>query len=103
MLFQVLFHCLDFAGVSRAKPSLFVDIDDIGVLEMENHIGVMVAIDIHKTERNRDELLAIPVELRAEINAGLRGVSAGKLNYLDPPVEVQRDNVAPGACLVVLA
>ena len=36
MLFQVLFHCLDLAGVRRAKSSLVVDIDDPGVLKVSS-------------------------------------------------------------------
>ncbi len=80
MLFQVLFHCLDLAGVRRAKSFLVVHIDDIGILEMDNHIGVMIAVDINKAQCHRDEVLAVPVELRPDIDAGLRGVSAGKLS-----------------------
>jgi hypothetical protein len=34
MLFQVLFHCLDLAGVRRAKSALVVDINNIGVLDV---------------------------------------------------------------------
>src|SRR5947209_8062183 len=43
MPLQVLLHGLYLVRVRRAKSSLVVDIDDIGVLEMDNHIGVMVA------------------------------------------------------------
>ena len=60
MLFQVLFHCLDLVGVRRAKSPLVVDIDNSGALKMKNHIGVMIAVDIHEVERHRDGDHSIP-------------------------------------------
>ncbi len=93
MLFQVLFHCLDLAGIRRTKSSLVVDVDNIGILKMENHIGVMVAGDIHETECYRDEILTIPVELRPDIDARFRCVATWKLNHFKTSVEIERDYV----------
>ena len=102
MLLQVLLHGLYFIGGRRAKTSTVVDIDDISILEMDNHIGAMVAVDIHETECHRDELLAVPVELWADIDARFRGIAARKFNHLDATVEIQRDKVAGIARRVVM-
>ena len=52
------FHCLDLAGVRRAKPSLVVDIDNPGILEVQSHIRSMSAIRVNETERDGENLRA---------------------------------------------
>src|ERR1700680_4276122 len=62
VLLQVLLYRLYLVGVSRAKPSLVVDIDDTGILKADDHIGMMVAIDINEGECDRNEFLTAAVE-----------------------------------------
>jgi hypothetical protein len=99
---QVLFYGWYLAGVSRTKSPVFVDIDDPGVLKADNHIRSMVAIYIGEAERDRDQVVAVTIELWAYIHARFRGVATRKLDHFNTSVQIQRDKVARIGCRVVL-
>src|SRR5258707_15058535 len=63
----------------------------------------MIAIDINETQRDRNQVIAIAVELRSDVDTCLRAVAARKLDHLDTPVEVQRNKMARIARRVVMA
>lgn len=74
VLFQVLVRRLDLVGISRAKSSLVVDVDNIGILKTQDHNGVMVAVDINEAQCNGDQGIAVPIKMRADIDARFRGI-----------------------------
>jgi hypothetical protein len=94
MPLQILFHSLYLGRCRRAKSSLIVDIDDTCILKADNHIWMMIAIDISKAERDRDEILACAIELRPCVDARFRHIPTRKIDHLNSPVEVERDKVA---------
>jgi hypothetical protein len=87
-LLQVALYSMELVWGSRAKPSLVIDKDDLRVLKMHDHIWSMIAIDIHKAECHRDQIGIGPIQLRAEIDAGLRAIATGKLDHLDTTIQI---------------
>src|SRR6266478_6928138 len=94
MLLQVTLYGMELVWGSRAKPSLVIDKDELRVLKMHDHIWSMIVIDINKAECHRDQIGIGPIQLRAEVDAGLRAIATGELDYLDTTIEVQCDKVA---------
>src|SRR5260370_35857546 len=72
MLLQVLFYGRYLIGVRRTKSPVLIDIDQTGVLKTKNHIWLVIPIHIHEREHDRDQIRAGVIELRPEIDAGLR-------------------------------
>src|SRR5450755_698677 len=58
MLFQVLFYSRYLVGVNRTKSPILIDIDQACVLKTQDHIWMMIAIHIHETQRDRDQIAA---------------------------------------------
>ena len=79
MLLQVTLYSMELVWGSRSKPSLVIDKDELRVLKMDEHVRSMVAIDIHKAECHRDQIGIGAIQLRAEVDAGLRAIAAGEL------------------------
>jgi len=71
-------------------------------MKMDKHVRSMSAIDIHKAERHRDQIGISPIQLRAEVDAGLRAIATGELDYLDTTIQVERDKMTGCAsCLIM--
>src|SRR6266567_2452779 len=86
--FQVLLHGLQLAGSRRAKSPLRVDVHDLRLLKMDDHIRLMVALHIDETQRDRDQVIAIAIELRADEDTGFGSVSTRELDHFDTPIQV---------------
>src|SRR5258708_6987344 len=93
MLLQVAFDCMKFVWSSRTKPSLVIDKDELRVLKVYDHVRSMIAIDINKAERHRDQIGISPIQLRAKVDAGLRTIATGKLDHLDTTIQVERNKM----------
>src|SRR6266852_6762244 len=102
MLLQVVLNGLQLAGVCRAKSSLHVDVHEPRLLEMDNHIWLMVALHIDETQGDGDQVIAATIELGADVDTCFRGVPARKLDYFDTPFEVHSNKVAGISRRVVL-
>lgn len=63
VLLQVALDGRELVWVSRTKSPVLIDIDQARVLKMKNHIGMMVTIHINETQRDWDQVIAIPIEL----------------------------------------
>lgn len=94
MLLLVSLDSGQFIGARGAEAPLLVDVDDLGLLDMHDHIGLVVALDISKAERHRHQVLPVPIQLRAEIDAGFGGITSWELDDLDAPMQVERDKMA---------
>ena len=103
MLLQVALYGVEFVRAGRAKPCLVIDKDDPRILEMHDHVWEMIAVHIDKTERHRHQVLAIPEQLWPQVDAGLRCIAAGKLDDLDAPIQIERNEVARIVRRVVMA
>jgi hypothetical protein len=102
MLLQVAFDCMKFVWGGRAKASLVIDKDELRVLKMDNHVWSMSVIDINKTQRHRDQIGIGPIQLRAEVDAGLRAIATGELDHLDTTMQVERNKMTGCApCLIM--
>jgi len=93
MLLQVAFDCMKFVWSGRTKPSLVIDKDELRVLKMDNHVRSMIAIDINKIKRHRDQIGIGPIQLRAEVDVSLRAIATGKLDHLDTTIQVERNKM----------
>jgi len=113
MLVQVAFDRRQFIRTRGAETSLLIDIDQllfrIGeaepsfIMEMHQHVGLVVTTHIDEAQGNRHQFGPSTVELRADKDAGLGGVSGGKLDDFDTSVEVEGDKVAWGGGRVAVS
>src|SRR5712691_5858026 len=94
MLLQVAFDSRELVRGGWAKSPVFIDINQAGILKMQNHIWSMVAIHINETQCNRDQVIAISIELRAYINARFRCIAAGKFDHFETPIEIHSNEMA---------
>src|SRR5262252_2164648 len=53
-----------------------------------NHVELMIAVDINEAQGDRDQVGIRAVELGADVDAGVAGVTAWQLDDLNPPVEI---------------
>ena len=88
MPLQMVLDGLDLTGGGRTESPVLVAINQELVLNVQNHIRVVVAVDIHERERDWDHIRAGIIELWPNVDARFRGVSAGKLDDFKSPVEV---------------
>lgn len=83
VLLQVVLYSMEFVGSRRAKPPIRIDIHDTCLLKMKNHIRLMIAVHINETQCDRDQVIAIPIELRPDIDTRMRPIPAWKLYHFN--------------------
>src|SRR6266567_4802891 len=88
VVLQKLLHGVALLGTEWTKSPLVVDEDDVSALEVDNHIGLLVAVDIDEAEGHRDEVGVSSVELGADVDTGVAGVATWQFDDFNPPVEV---------------
>ena len=69
MLSQIVLNGLNLAGSGRTEAPVLVDINQECVLKVQNHIRVMVSVDIHERECDRDQIRAGIIELWPNVDA----------------------------------
>jgi hypothetical protein len=67
---------------------LIIDEHDLRSLKSDDHIGFMIAVDIEEAEGHCDEVSVCSVELGADVDTGVAGVTAWQFDDLDPPMQV---------------
>src|SRR5262249_28285696 len=77
-------------GAHWTKSALVVDEDDMRPLKGDDHVGLLVAIDIEEAHGHRNKICVRAVELRADVDAGVAGVPTWQFNDLNTPVQVDR-------------
>src|SRR5579863_4618577 len=70
---------------------------------MNYHIRLVIAIHVHETQRDRDQLFAIAIKLWSDIDARFRGVPTGELDDLNATIQVDYDKVAWIGCRVIMS
>src|SRR6266699_4806192 len=88
VVLQKLLHGVTLFRAEWAKSPLVVDEDDVSALEVDNHIGLLVAVDIDEAEGHRDEVGVSSVELGADVDTGVAGVTAGQFDDFNTSMEV---------------
>src|SRR5260221_3755743 len=88
MPLQVALDGRKLVRVGRAKSPVFIDIDQARILKMQNHIWVMIAIHVHETQRDRDQIIAVAIELWSDVDTGFGSISTWKFDHLYTPVEI---------------
>lgn len=63
MPLQIVLDSLDLTGGGRTESPVLVAINQELVLNVQNHIRVVVAVDIHERERDWDQIRAGIIEL----------------------------------------
>jgi len=91
------------AWLKRAELSSLVDEDHLTALDIHEHVGLAIAVDIAEGERHRGQSFSWPDQGRAEIHLGFGGIAPGKLDDLHLPVEVEGEEVAGVVCRVAVA
>lgn len=90
---QEALHPFSLLGQKWAKSALIIDEYDLGSLEVDNHIGLMIAVNIDEAEGHRNEVGVRTVELRADVDTSVAGITAGQFDDLNTPMEVDRQKM----------
>ena len=94
VLLQVALDSWQFLRSGRAKTSIFVDENDLGLLEVDDHVWIAVATHIDKAECHWHQIGACIIQLRTKIHARFGAISPGELDDLDTALQVDGDEVA---------
>src|SRR5947208_1417062 len=90
------------AWLERAELSPVVEEDDLASLDVDEHVGLPIAVHVAEGEGHRDEVLPWSDQGRTQVDLGFGGVSPRKLDDLHLTVEVESDEVARVPCRVVV-
>jgi len=85
---QEAFNTIPLLGQNWTKFALVVDEDDLCSLKIDNHIGLLVAVDIDEAESHRDQVDARAVELGANIDTSMTYVTARQFDNFNAPMQV---------------
>ncbi len=85
---QEALHPFSFLRTEWTKPALVVDEHDSRSLEVDHHVGLVIAVDIDEAEGHRDEVGVSPVELGTDVDAGVAGVATRQFDDFNAPVQV---------------
>jgi hypothetical protein len=102
MLLLVLLDGRKLIGTRRAETPPVVDVDDLGILEVNHQIRSVIASDIDKAQRHWHQVRVCTIELRPDEDTRFGGVTPWELDDLDVPMQVERDKMAWIARRVVM-
>src|SRR6266487_337871 len=63
-------------------------------LQEHDHIRLMSMPTVHKLQRHRNPISALPIEMRPEIDLRVRAIPCGKVDDFDLPFEIEREKMA---------
>ena len=65
-----------------AEVPTVVEKDHLTSLDIHEHVGFAISVDIAEDERHRGQVFSWPDQGRAEINPGFGGIAPGKFDDL---------------------
>src|SRR5436309_13314697 len=74
-VFRQLFDLGTFAGGHGAELLPIVDKDGVYSLERYQHVGLVIAVHVHKLERNRDQFAVGTIQLWSHVDMGMSSVA----------------------------
>ena len=83
-----------FPRPGRAELPILVEKDDGAVLHADDHVGLAIPVDILEAQGHHRQIFPLADERWPQVDPGVGGVAARKLDDLDVPGEVEREKVA---------
>ena len=101
-LMDHLLTLLRFSRLCWTETTPVIDENDLGSLEMEDHVWPVVAVDVAETEGHWHQVGIWTIELWTEIDSCVGSITAGEFHDLDPIMQIEGKKMTGHAwCLIV--